>query len=160
MFLSVAFVVGRETFRIQSKSLRTETKNLEIQDGEDVDVLWRPDRRQGQAILEAIQNTRLLLGFVFYFSRIRSLNQFLQIQSFKMEEQTWTFEDSWKRFQWKPWRKPPSIMVDVFCRSFFEPWYIYIVDNRMSKMHMCRDLSVPSKYVEIEKWNDSNEHKG
>ena len=41
MFL--AFVVVGETFEIQSSSLRTETRNLEIQDGVDVDVLWWPE---------------------------------------------------------------------------------------------------------------------
>lgn len=38
----MAFVVGGQASGIQSRSLRTETKNLEIPDGEDVDVLPRP----------------------------------------------------------------------------------------------------------------------
>jgi len=37
---SVAFVIGGQASEIQSRSLRTETMNLEIQ---DVDVLRRPD---------------------------------------------------------------------------------------------------------------------
>ena len=37
-----AFVVGEKTIGIQSSCLRTETKHLKIQDGEDVDVLRRP----------------------------------------------------------------------------------------------------------------------
>ena len=36
-------MVGGQTSEIQSRSLRTETRTLEIQDGEDVDVLRRPD---------------------------------------------------------------------------------------------------------------------
>ena len=35
-------MVGGQASRIQTKSLRTETRNLKIQDGEDVDVLRRP----------------------------------------------------------------------------------------------------------------------
>ena len=35
-------MVGEQTSGIQSRSLRAETRNLEIQDGEDVDVLQRP----------------------------------------------------------------------------------------------------------------------
>ena len=38
----MAFVVSSLTSRMQSKSLRTETRNLKIQDGEDVEVLRRP----------------------------------------------------------------------------------------------------------------------
>ena len=39
----MTFVVGGQTFGIETRSLGTETRNLEIQDGEDVDVLRRPD---------------------------------------------------------------------------------------------------------------------
>ena len=39
----MAFVVGGQASRIQ-RSLRTETRNLEIQNGEDVDVQRTPDR--------------------------------------------------------------------------------------------------------------------
>ena len=35
-------MVGGQTFGIETRSLGTETRNLEIQDGEDVDVLRRP----------------------------------------------------------------------------------------------------------------------
>ena len=36
-------MISDQTSGIQSKSLRMETRNLKIQDGEDVDVLRRPD---------------------------------------------------------------------------------------------------------------------
>ena len=39
---SMVYVVGGQSFEIQSRSLRTERRNLENQDGEDVDVLRRP----------------------------------------------------------------------------------------------------------------------
>ena len=42
----MTIVVGGQTFGIETRSLGTETRNLEIQDGEDVDVLRRPDRNQ------------------------------------------------------------------------------------------------------------------
>ena len=38
-------LVGEQTAWIQSRTLRTETRNLKIQDGKDVDVLRRPDPR-------------------------------------------------------------------------------------------------------------------
>ena len=38
----MTFVVGGQTFGIETRSLGTETSNLEIQDGEDVNVLRRP----------------------------------------------------------------------------------------------------------------------
>ena len=41
-FSSIAFVLGEQTSGIETRSLRTGTRNLEIQDGEDVDVLRRP----------------------------------------------------------------------------------------------------------------------
>ena len=43
-FTSTAFVVGEQNSGIQSRSLRTKTRNLENQDGEDIDV----QRRQSQ----------------------------------------------------------------------------------------------------------------
>ena len=45
IFSSTVLVVGDQTFGKQSRSPRTETRNLEIQGGEDVDVLRRPDRK-------------------------------------------------------------------------------------------------------------------
>ena len=42
-FSSMAFVVGQRTSEIQSGTLRTVKGNLKIQDGEDVDVLRRPE---------------------------------------------------------------------------------------------------------------------
>ena len=38
----MTFLVGEQTFGVETRSLGTETRNLEIQDGEDVDVLRRP----------------------------------------------------------------------------------------------------------------------
>ena len=38
----LAFVLGEQTSQIKIKSLRTGTRNLKIQDGDDVDVLRRP----------------------------------------------------------------------------------------------------------------------
>ena len=38
----MAFVVGEQTSGIPSRNFWAETWNLEIQDGEDVDVLRRP----------------------------------------------------------------------------------------------------------------------
>ena len=35
---------GEQTSRIQSRSLRTETRNSKIEDDEDIDVLERPDQ--------------------------------------------------------------------------------------------------------------------
>lgn len=41
LFSSTTFVVGERTSGIQSRSLRAKTRNLEIQNGEDVGVLFR-----------------------------------------------------------------------------------------------------------------------
>ena len=40
----MAFVFGEQTSRIETRTPRTETRNLKILDGEDVDVLRRPDQ--------------------------------------------------------------------------------------------------------------------
>ena len=40
----MACVVADQAPRIQSRSLKTEARNLEIQVGEEVDVLRRPDK--------------------------------------------------------------------------------------------------------------------
>ena len=40
----MVFVLDEQTSKIKSRILRTKTRNLEIQDGEDVDVVRRPDR--------------------------------------------------------------------------------------------------------------------
>ena len=38
----MAFVLGEQTSRIETRSFWTGARTLEIQDGEDVDVLWSP----------------------------------------------------------------------------------------------------------------------
>ena len=40
----MAFVFGEQTSRIETRTPRTEARNLKILDGEDVDVLQRPDQ--------------------------------------------------------------------------------------------------------------------
>ena len=42
----MVFVLGEQTSGIETRSLRTGTRNLKIQDGEDVDVLRRPNLTQ------------------------------------------------------------------------------------------------------------------
>ena len=41
----MAFVLGKQTSEMKTKSLRTSIRNLEIQDGEEVDVLRRPAQK-------------------------------------------------------------------------------------------------------------------
>ena len=45
-FSYMAFVICEQPSGIQNRSLRTETRNLKIQDGEDIDVLRRPEHNQ------------------------------------------------------------------------------------------------------------------
>ena len=53
-------MVGGQASGIQSRCLRTETRNLEIQDGEDVDVLRRPGRVN--ILFHSEKGVRLLKG--------------------------------------------------------------------------------------------------
>ena len=47
-------MVGGQTSGIQNSSLRAETRNLEIQDGEDVDVLRRPGHNLDKKIRSVV----------------------------------------------------------------------------------------------------------
>ena len=52
IFADILVFVHGQTSEIHSRSLRTETRNLEIQDGEDVDVLRRPSQWENYASID------------------------------------------------------------------------------------------------------------
>ena len=52
----MAFVLGKQLSEIETRSLRTETRNLKIQDGEDVDVLKRPGSKFMSVQLRSVCN--------------------------------------------------------------------------------------------------------
>ena len=43
LVFAMAFILGKQRSRGKTRNLRTGTRNFEIQDGEDVDLLRRPD---------------------------------------------------------------------------------------------------------------------
>ena len=51
----MAFLVCEQASGMLSKSHRTETRNCEIQDGEDVDVLRSPDHKDVQKYMDIIK---------------------------------------------------------------------------------------------------------
>ena len=52
----MAFVLGMQASGIETRSLRKETRNLKIQDGNEVDVLRRPDQAMFSAILRLVRS--------------------------------------------------------------------------------------------------------
>ena len=51
----MAFLVCEQASGMLSKSHRTETRNCEIQDGKDVDVLRSPDHKDVQKYMDIIK---------------------------------------------------------------------------------------------------------
>ena len=64
----MAFVVGEQASEVQRRSLRTETRNLQIKDGEDVEVLQRPERltlMQANSSIEFFINLQIMNCMIF-----------------------------------------------------------------------------------------------
>ena len=64
----MAFVVGEQTSRTQWKSLWTETRNLKIQNGEDVDVLRRPELERQTIKENSLKRSRMNINKIQEFT--------------------------------------------------------------------------------------------